>query len=66
MASIPQYVLEKIVAPLNLVKQVINSWQGILILNGHLIKLTIFYAQPECPSLFFTNKVGAPHGDTLG
>ncbi|KAK4729652.1 hypothetical protein R3W88_022640 [Solanum pinnatisectum] len=47
--------LREITFPLKLVKQVIYSWKRILILNSHLVQLTIINAHMKRP-IFLSNK----------
>ena len=43
----PQVDLGEDPCSTQLIKDVINSWQRVLVLNGHLVYLLVVYAQPE-------------------
>ena len=43
----PQVDLGEDLCSTQLIKDVINSWQRVLVLNGHLVYLLVVYAQPE-------------------
>jgi hypothetical protein len=45
MVSRPQVNLGENCSTSYLVKQIIDPWKGILIINGHLIELSILYAK---------------------
>ncbi|PHT75865.1 hypothetical protein T459_19387 [Capsicum annuum] len=59
--------LREIAVTLKLVKQVIDSWMRILILDCDLIELTVINAHSKRTIFFLrTNKTSAPYGEMLG
>jgi hypothetical protein len=51
---------------LQLIKQDINAWEGILVLDGDCIQQSVIYPQMETLSFFDMNNAGQPQGDELG
>ena len=43
----PQVDLGEDPCSTQLIKEIINSWQRVLVLNSHLVYLSVVYAQPE-------------------
>ena len=43
----PQVDLGEDLRSTQLIKEIINSWQRVLVLNGHLVYLSVVYAQSE-------------------
>ena len=52
--------------PSQLIKQIINSWQRVPILNSSPIQLPIIYTQPKSLVPLLGNRTGEPQGEVLG
>jgi hypothetical protein len=62
-----QLYLREHISTLQLIKQIIYSWEWVLVLHHHFIQLTIINAQMKCAILllFFTNNTETPQGELL-
>src|ERR1051325_4647162 len=65
MITIPQINLTENKSTNQLIHQIINHRNWILVLNRHLVQLSIINTNLIETSFSLTYKTGAPHGDTL-
>lgn len=63
--ALSEVYLRKTRITLKLIDKIINSQKRVLIFYGNLVQLIVIYTHPKEPSLFLTNKIGAPQSDIL-